>query len=64
MRHNPSHRGLAAYAADAEAFTAWRDPLWVFAFETLAAVQSGQMAQPTISELIAMLPQPPWPVEG
>lgn len=55
---------VEAYAADADAFTAWRDPLWVFAFETLAAVQSGQMAQPTISELIAMLPQPPWPVEG
>lgn len=54
---------VPAYAADADAFTAWRDPLWVFAFETLAAVQSGQMAQPTIAELIAMLPEPPWPME-
>lgn len=53
---------VPAYAADAEAFTNWRDPLWPFLFETLAAVQTGQIEQPTIAELIAMLPQPPWPV--
>ncbi|WP_414461835.1 hypothetical protein [Hyphomicrobium sp. DY-1] len=59
-----SYRGssVADYAADAEAFTAWRDPLWPFVFGKLAAVQSGTISQPTIAELVAMLPEPPWPL--
>ena len=53
---------VEAYAADAEAFTTWRDPLWLTVFGILADVQSGAIPQPTIPELIAMLPAPPWPV--
>lgn len=51
---------VEAYAADAEAFTTWRDPLWLTVFGILAEVQSGAISQPTIPELIAMLPAPPW----
>ncbi len=52
---------VTEYAADAEAFTAWRDPLWPFVFDVIAQVQAGAIPQPTIPELIAMLPAPPWP---
>jgi len=52
---------VTEYAADAEAFTAWRDPLWPFVFDVIAQVQAGAIPQPTIHELIAMLPAPPWP---
>jgi len=58
-----AYKGSAveAYAADAEAFTTWRDPLWLTVFGILENVQSGAIPQPTIPELIAMLPAPPWP---
>ena len=52
---------VEAYAADADAFTTWRDPLWLTVFGILTDVQSGAIPQPTIPELIAMLPAPPWP---
>ena len=52
---------VEAYAADADAFTTWRDPLWLTVFGILENVQSGAIPQPTIPELIAMLPAPPWP---
>lgn len=52
---------VEAYAADADAFTTWRDPLWPTVFGILADVQSGAIPQPTIPELIAMLPASPWP---
>ena len=52
---------VEAYAADADAFTTWRDPLWLTVFGILADVQSDAIPQPTIPELIAMLPAPPWP---
>lgn len=51
---------VADYAADAEAFTAWRDPLWPNVFEIFGAVQAGEIPQPSIPELIEMLPPPPW----
>lgn len=54
---------VEAYAADAEAFTAWRDPLWPAVFSLLAGVQSGTIQQPSIAGLIGMLPDPPWPIE-
>ena len=52
---------VEAYAEDADAFTTWRDPLWPTVFGILENVQSGAIPQPTITELIAMLPAPPWP---
>lgn len=52
---------VEAYAADADAFTTWRDPLWLTVFGVLADVQSGAIPQPSIDQLISMLPEPPWP---
>lgn len=52
----------AAYADDAQSFIHWRSAAWVTAFDALDAVKSGAIPQPTIPELIAMLPAPPWPM--
>jgi hypothetical protein len=52
----------AEYADVAQTFINWRSSIWTFTFETLAEVQSGAIPQPTIPELIAMLPAPPWPL--
>jgi len=41
------------WAAEAQAFVAWRDAVWAHAFAELAKVENGQRAQPTISEFIA-----------
>lgn len=58
-----SYKGspVSEYAADAEAFTSWRDPLWPIVFEILASVQAGEIPQPTIDVLIAELPAMVWP---
>lgn len=54
---------VEAYDDDADAFTTWRDPLWLTVFGILADVQSGTIPQPTIPELIEMLPATPWPLD-
>lgn len=50
------------WAAEAQAFVAWRDDVWAFVFAELAKVESGQTAPPeTTDVLIALLPQIAWP---
>lgn len=49
------------WQAEAEAFIAWRDATWVYAFAELASVQSGNRAVPTVDEFIAELPVIEWP---
>ncbi len=57
---------LAGYAtskvwqAEAQAFVAWRDDVWLAAFAILDDVQSGVRAIPTEAELIAELPVIGW----
>lgn len=49
------------WAAEAQAFVAWRDDVWVYAFTELDKVQNGQREQPTVEDLIAELPVISWP---
>nr|WP_321980132.1 hypothetical protein [uncultured Cohaesibacter sp.] len=49
------------WAAEAAAMIAWRDAVWLYAYEQLDLVQSGQRSQPTVDELLAELPTPTWP---
>lgn len=49
------------WAAEASAFIAWRDQIWVSVYATMAAVQGGQQAQPTIEALLSGLPAISWP---
>lgn len=51
----------AAWAAEAAAFVAWRDAVWLAAYEELAEVQSGAHPAPTIEAFIAGLPAITWP---
>lgn len=51
----------AGWAAEASVFIAWRDAVWLAAYATMAAVQGGQQAAPTIEGLIGGLPQVVWP---
>jgi hypothetical protein len=51
----------ALWAAQAAAFIAWRDQVWAYSYEQLAAVQAAIRPQPSIQELIAELPAISWP---
>ena len=50
-----------AWKAEAEAFVAWRDDVWEFAFAELAKVQAGTRDEPTVEAFIAELPKIVWP---
>ncbi|WP_156367063.1 hypothetical protein [Bosea thiooxidans] len=49
------------WAAEAAAFTAWRDDVWAYAYAELAKVQNGQRPQPTVETILAELPALTWP---
>jgi len=50
-----------AWAAEAEAFFAWRSQVWAYAIAQLASVIAGERSQPTADELLAELPPIAWP---
>ena len=51
---------VPAWAAEATAFVAWRDAVYLAVFETMAEVQQGAPA-PRIADLVAGLPVMEWP---
>lgn len=52
---------VPTWAAEAAAFVAWRDAVWLYAHAQLAAVQAQEREQPTVEGLIAELPEIVWP---
>lgn len=52
---------VPAWAAEGQAFVAWRDAVWIYAFTELDRVTNGEREQPTIDDLIAELPVIEWP---
>ena len=54
---------VPTWAAEAKAFVAWRDQVWLTAIEILRQVTAGEIEQPTIEDLIASLPVIDWPAE-
>lgn len=44
------------WASEAQAFVAWRDQVWAYAYQELAKVQGGLREQPTVEQIIAELP--------
>lgn len=52
---------IPQWAAESAAFVAWRDAVWVYAYQELAKVQSGERQQPAIKNLVAELPSIIWP---
>ena len=49
------------FAAEGDAGLEWRDAVWLECYRLMALVQGGQMAQPTVAELLGMLPTMSWP---
>lgn len=45
---------------ESNAFNVWRDAVWNKCHEVLNAFMAGEITQPTIEELIAMLPEMDW----
>lgn len=52
---------VAQWALEAQAFVAWRDAVWVYAFAELAKVESGEREQPTPEQICSELPTLDWP---
>ena len=52
---------VAQWAAEAQAFVAWRDAVWVHAYAELEKVQNGIRLPPTPEEFCAELPALEWP---
>lgn len=48
------------WAAEAQAFVAWRDAVWAYAFAELAKVQNGAREISTVEEFLAELPIINW----
>ncbi len=49
------------WAAEAAAFIAWRDQIWLYAYSELAKVQGGQRQKPRVAEMTSELPAIEWP---
>lgn len=52
---------VPTWTADASAFVAWRDAVWVHTFTELDKVMTGQRPQPSVEDFIAELPAIVWP---
>jgi len=50
------------WAAEAQAFVAWRDNVWFYAYGELAKVQAGQRPQPTVDQFLGEIARIAWPV--
>ncbi|TKT78441.1 hypothetical protein [Aquamicrobium sp. LC103] len=51
----------ATWAAEAQAFVAWRDAVWVYAYAELDKVLAGEREQPTVEGFIGELDPMMWP---
>lgn len=50
------------WAAEAQAFVAWRDNVWFYAYGELAKVQAGQRQQPTVDQFLDEIAPIAWPL--
>lgn len=51
----------AQWAAEAQAFVAWRDDVWIYAYAELDKVMAGEREIPAIEDFIAEFPAIEWP---
>ncbi|MBA4130578.1 MAG: hypothetical protein C0519_04045 [Hyphomicrobium sp.] len=52
---------VPSWAAEAQAFVAWRDAVWLAAYGLLGAVNAGETVAPPVTGLIEVLPVVNWP---
>lgn len=50
------------WASEAQAFVAWRDGVWTYAYAELAKVQAGERDQPNVADFLAEITPISWPV--
>ncbi len=50
------------WAAEAQAFVAWRDNVWFYAYGELAKVQAGHRSQPTVEKFLDEIARIAWPM--
>jgi hypothetical protein len=50
------------WAAEAQAFVAWRDNVWFYAYGELAKVRAGQRPQPTVEQFLTEIAPIAWPL--
>lgn len=55
---------IPQWSAEAVAFVAWRDAIWVYSYAELERALTGQRPIPTIQDFIAELPVMSWPQQG
>ncbi|EKJ97198.1 hypothetical protein C241_02829 [Bradyrhizobium lupini HPC(L)] len=53
---------IPKWAAEAQAFVAWRDNVWRYSYGELAKVQAGQRQQPTVDQFLTEIAPIAWPV--
>lgn len=49
------------FQAEGQACVVWRDAVWACCYDLMDQVHTGQIPQPTVDELVAMLPAMEWP---
>lgn len=49
------------WASEAQAFVAWRDEVWAYAYAELDKVTHGQRPVPTVEDFVDELPAMAWP---
>jgi hypothetical protein len=49
------------FQAEGQACVAWRDAIWSRCYELMDQVSSGELSQPTVEDLLTMLPTMEWP---
>lgn len=52
---------VPGWAAEAQAFVAWRDAVWTYALAAMGEVAAAEREAPTVDGLIAELPTIEWP---
>lgn len=52
---------VPVWAAEAQAFVAWRDQVWLYSLTELDAIQTGAKPIPDLTDFLAALPAPIWP---
>lgn len=51
----------ATFNAEGQACVSWRDAVWAKAYDVLAQVEAKTLEQPTVLQLLSMLPTMEWP---
>lgn len=51
---------IGQWAAEAQAFVAWRDAVWLYALAELDKVQNSEREQPSVPDFLAELPPFEW----